>query len=376
MRGKLPAFRLYRRPNSLAWWVQYRWRGRRYRLSMATVAAGLGLEGDMTDRADAERVLAVFRGDFARRLERGPAVPRPRPTALTLDRVLSCYEAGLGSTSEKNAAEQRRRCNVLREWFGRDAPAEEVTRSRVKAFEGAMRGQGLSEATVHGYLVALRAGYNAAADDGLYLGPMPIRKLRRPAPSEKFIPGPDLLRILGGLDPSRRDDRLILLLAYQGRRLSEANGARWEDFLWDEGLVRFRIAKKRGRPASRPFPLHPAVARLLRPMDEGAGPVCGYASPTSVVRKRTERLTRVGEEPGVPYSAHAFRHTYETRLSELGIRAEVRQALMAHEDLATTMVYDHHAQPMEALRRATETLAYGGDLVTFPGTVPAKPRGA
>lgn len=351
---RIPRVSLVTRPNSPVPALQYMLDGRRVRISVSTVGPELGVAGPYDRPEVARAVLDLYRAVLVERILGGPPVNVPTPARPpTLREVLDLYRVRLEASSPRNQVEQSRRLRVVEAALGADRPAAEVTTSVVDRFVADQVAAGLSWASVHGLVTALRAGFNAAVEDGR-LPRVPFRaRLRRPAPREILVPAEDLKKILAGLEPARGVDRVICLCAFQGLRLGEALAVGWSDLDLKAGTVQVLVEKRRGGIHRRMIlPLHPEAGRFLARGRGVAGPVSGGlgSGASGWIRKRTRILC------GTSYGAHSLRHTFATALEAAGVSGTMLQALLGHSDPTTSRRYVHPG--LEALRAAVGALSY------------------
>jgi integrase/recombinase XerD len=88
------------------------------------------------------------------------------------------------------------------------------------------------------------------------------------------------------------------------------------------------------------------------------------SEPDVSVISATKAVARAGRRLKEHLHSHLFRHTYATRLHELGVDLPVIQGLLGHESVATTETYTRASAARE--RRAIQELV-GGVHITFLG---------
>jgi integrase/recombinase XerD len=154
----------------------------------------------------------------------------------------------------------------------------------------------------------------------------------------------DVKKLLSIIDHTR-DRALILLLLRTGIRIGEALGLTMNDIDLKERKVQLYQGEKndRGRVV---YLSHDAVFSLKRWFKwrdpektfvfcrRGEAPIC-YSAARSFFKKYLEEagLAHKG------YTVHSLRHTYATELLNAGMRLEVLQQLMGHQDIEMTRRY-------------------------------------
>jgi integrase len=140
-----------------------------------------------------------------------------------------------------------------------------------------------------------------------------------------------------------------------GLRISEVLGLQWCDFDWEKHQVQIRrswvyahVGEPKTENSKRPMPLDPALEKPLRdhryrlPQTLQAStwvfPSKRTGMPSHPWSAQRRWLLRAGEKVGAGRLGwHAFPHTYSTLLNEYGTEVKVRQELLRHADIRTTM---------------------------------------
>jgi integrase/recombinase XerD len=163
----------------------------------------------------------------------------------------------------------------------------------------------------------------------------------------------DLHRVL--CDVERRDTRgrrqyaMLMLLATYGLRASDVAALRLDDLHWREGLLWIRTVKT-GRPLA--LPLTDAVGNALadylqhdRPPTDHRQVFVSLRPPFHpLVSLRVSKIVREAlDHAGVTaprgVAAHAFRHSFATRLVRNGVALDVVAKCLDHATSATTEIY-------------------------------------
>ncbi len=252
------------------------------------------------------------------------------------------------------------------------------------AAEGVTSLEGVSEATVTGFLARLREGdadhpplgassaaravvavrgfHKFAVADGL-AGADPAGGVRPPRPAKrlpKALPFADVERLLEaagapGTTLALRDRALLEVLYGTGARISEAVGLDVDDLdLHDTAggsvLLRGKGGKQRIVPVGS-FAREALEVYLVRARPELAaastGPSTGGALFLNARGGRLSRqsawtvLVRTAERAGLTQdvSPHTLRHSFATHLLDGGADVRVVQELLGHASVTTTQIY-------------------------------------
>jgi len=169
-----------------------------------------------------------------------------------------------------------------------------------------------------------------------------------------------------------RDAAMIGVLLGTGVRVSGLVRLNQEDIVFDQdpdkGEIRFlRITEKGGHDRLVPLPLesyalircylgHHSIDKIDRTLPDGktvlfiseknrtVSPADYFGESRRLTTSSVRRMIlRYGSKAGIPAEylhPHAMRHTYGTELAEAGVDIHVRQALMGHKAVESTLIYD------------------------------------
>jgi integrase len=162
---------------------------------------------------------------------------------------------------------------------------------------------------------------------------------------------PDQFHVI--VEHLREPQRTMVIVAQcTGLRVSEILGLQWPDFDFEKstiqitrGVVNGRVSRLKTEYSEDLLPLDADLATILLrwratspPSPEGwvfANPVTLKPYHASSIQKRY--FQRVGDEIGIPFGWHTFRHTYRSWLDFVGAPVGVQQKLMRHAQISTTM---------------------------------------
>lgn len=280
--------------------------------------------------------------------------------AFTEDRIslLDAYIRGLPSEATRRV--YRRAIKQFDSFLGtRDVLT--ATRRDVEAFRAHLEAMGRAPATIAKTMAAVTGLFGFAVDEGL-LALNPGACARRPkVPSVSLRQGTSPAEVTALFDALDLDTRiglrdrvLLLLLAVQAWRISEALGLRVED-LGEESGHRVATIVGKGSKVCRvtlAAPVWHAIRDWLDAAGIKTGPVLlpvlkggrvqgGSAmSPQSAWR----RIRRLGQQAGLSRAIHPhlFRHGAATVLFDRSVPLRDVQDHLRHADPRTTRRYDSH----------------------------------
>lgn len=247
-------------------------------------------------------------------------------------------------------------------FFGRTVVAEIKARD-IERYKTHEQARGIKNKTINNYLSMLRKCLVTAYDwNELDGAPPKIVWLKCPPAETKFLSEKECQRLLSNAHGLVHD---MLLMALQtGMRQGEIRGLQWSSIDWKNGIITVRHAlcdysKRLGSPKSnraRHIPMTSEVRRSLEARRKPDGFVFLDADGKPFNHKRlARRLEAVIGRAGLKHFGwHVLRHTFASRLSELGAPIVVVKDLLGHASIATTMRYAHTAPP--ALRAAISLL--------------------
>lgn len=265
-----------------------------------------------------------------------------------------------------------------------------VTPMTVHSFLECLHEKGLGENTVRGIYRLLSSAMRAALDDGLIVrNPCrKIRVMRGERVQQRVLSREEQRRVEKTL--SQQEDLTALFAMYTGMRLGEICGLRWTDINWENGTATICRTVQRlkrmdysdcltaacakthlsvGSPKTysscRTIPIPAFLLERLKKRMQQQPPVelsTGYvfrtgmraADPRTIQRHFTDVVNRLGIM-GVHF--HTLRHSYATRLLEMGMDIKTVSQLLGHSSAKTTLdCYAHSLldQQRSAVARLAE----------------------
>jgi len=247
-----------------------------------------------------------------------------------------------------------------------DAALLRATRRDVERYRELVE-QDAAPATVAKALSALTAFYGWLVDEGK-VDRNPAAQARRPKVAEgsprRGLSIEEVLRILAacerGVGPliAARDRALVVILAVQGLRISEALGIRVEDLAEEQG-VRVATIRRKGGKVVR-VPLAAVTTAALDTWATAAGITEGpiflavhlggeLTRGAAITRKAAwQRIRTLAERAGLSRDVHPhlFRHGAVTESLAHGIPLHLVQSFAGHADPRTTQRYNAHREAL------------------------------
>jgi integrase/recombinase XerD len=222
-----------------------------------------------------------------------------------------------------------------------------LTRQDISAYVAFEQDRGLKTQSVVNHLRGLYAFISFLIDQGVLPDTVmqPKIKIKLPQTLPGAIPIDDIRRLRGAL-ATVRDRALIMLLLRTGMRIGELLSVRISDIIRAERKILIYQGEKnyQGRVVYYSNDAEQALQRWLMarnsdseylfPGRSGPGTI-SYVTAWSAMR---QALDRAGlSDKG--YSLHSLRHTFATDMLNGGMRLEVLQRLLGHQEIEMTMRY-------------------------------------
>lgn len=243
-----------------------------------------------------------------------------------------------------------------------------------------MRAAGLSVSTVKGVFRLLSAAMQSALDEGV-IKKNPCRKIKirqEKQMEQRVLSRSEQEKVRSAADV--HGDLPVLLSLYTGMRLGEVCALKWTDFDWEKKTVTVRRTAQRiaqrqneqgcrtllmlGSPKSRrSHRVLPVPVFLLAKLEEmqKSGAACEFvfgtsahaAEPRTLQRRFSRLMAAIGLKD---VHFHTLRHSFATRLLELGVDLQTVSMLLGHGSARTTLDFYGHILP-DQRRQAVALLA-------------------
>lgn len=238
------------------------------------------------------------------------------------------------------------RLKMLLPFWG-DRELRTINRAAVREYRAArMKARNLTETTVNRDLEVLRHLLFWAVDEGI-LATNPIARLQMPRARKRKRPilsWDDEQKLLMAASPHLA--RIIVAAVDSGMRRGEITHQLWEDVDLNRGVLSVTRSKT-AEGEHREIPLTDRLRSMLWVCRQTSGPVFTFhGEPIQSLKTGWASAIRRASIDRLRF--HDLRHTFNTRLVELGIQIDVRKALMGHssgEDVHS--IYTHVELPLK-----------------------------
>jgi len=235
------------------------------------------------------------------------------------------------------------------EWGG------EVNARSALRFLARLRREGYSSRSLNLVVQALRAyfRFEGADEEAEKLKPPKV-----PRSLPKALTREEVKKLLSVIPPTRKRDRLIVLLLYgAGLRVSELVNLKKSEVDLKRGVIVVRGGKG---AKDRMVPISEFLAKEIESYLETRSDSSEYLL-VEERRKSKDRLStktvwyllrKYGKRAGVEVTPHKLRHSFATHMLERGVDIRAIQELLGHSNLSTTQIYTKVT--VEHLKRAQE----------------------
>lgn len=341
-----------------AWWVSFRFRGRRVRkLSPIQTKRGAeayerALRNELVAHEEAGR--DPFAGpppmfaEFAELWMKQYAEPNNRPSSV--------YSKGIAL-----------RTHLVPE-FGR-LRLNEITTARIDAFTAKLRKLSRAPKTVNNLLSVLRRSLTCAVEWGQLSHVPQFRWQRVPWQGYRYLEPEQATRMLAAAGSSRLRPEfwytLILFFLRTGARFSEAAVLRWSDLRLEDVHPAVKFWRARSRDIEGPtktnicrtIPLASDIVEVLRAWQHDGERVFQLGPDRPIKANNLQwfldALCKMADVPHISWKD--FRHTFATDLTRRGVPLNIVQRLLGHTTIQMTIRYAH--TPDSSLEEAVELLA-------------------
>jgi integrase len=369
--GKVPGLYYVLQPSGKSsWCVRYRFRGKPWKFTLAGVSS----------LKDAHRRAEEVRGRIAR--GENPAAEKasqraPQPEAdpdsfaAAVDVFLARYVTTHQNPKSARLTEHFLNAHVLPRWG--DKRLQDIRRRDVHELMEAITDHG-ARVSANRTLSVLKTCWRfwISRDMAEWSPVQMIGKPTKERPRERVLTDDELRAVLGAVEGCGWPYvPIVKLLAATGCRRDEIAGLRWSEIDLDGGLIEIPSSRRKGGIAHSVPMSSMARATIedlprfesewLFPARRGGGHFSGFVH----AKRRLDELSGVQN-----WVLHDLRRSMATKMQGLGIRAEVIEKCLGHEQRGIQRTYQRHAFIPE-MTTAFEAWAKYLDGLRHPGQGPA-----
>ncbi|MBT8361411.1 MAG: tyrosine-type recombinase/integrase [Desulfobacterales bacterium] len=222
-----------------------------------------------------------------------------------------------------------------------------LTRQDISVYVQYQQDRCLKTTTVINYLRSIYAFIVFLVDQGVLSETVmqPKIRIKLPQALPRAMPAEDRQRLLEAIT-TVRDKAMILLLLRTGMRIGELLEVKVSDIILVERKILIYLGEKnfQGRAVYYSEDAEWALQDWLKERNKESDylfpgkvgrPNLSYTSAYTAMRKVLERAGLSGKG----YSLHNLRHTFATDMLNAGMRLEVLQQLLGHQEIEMTMRY-------------------------------------
>lgn len=317
-----------------AWYVDFRYQGKRYR---------------MKSPIDTRNGAQAFETDLKSKLIRGePLKPTPTSQDMTLKDFSVIWIEDYAKANNRPSEIKRKQsvlANSLIPFFG-SIPLKNITNKKIEEFKG-LRLKSILSKTLRNELTMLGTCLKTAVEWGYLETPPLIRIPKAPQKAIKWLPEEDCIKLLQATDGLLHD--MIFLAIKTGLRFGELIALTWADFDFENRIITVNksvvldISGPTKSGKIRYVPMTDSVYEYFGKMRQKNGLVFSEDGGKFVRQKRISyHLDKAYAKAGITkMNWHALRHTFASHLANKGGAIFAIKDLLGHSDIKTTMGYSH-----------------------------------
>ncbi len=294
---------------------------------------------EIRTKTEAEHFLAIIKTDILRKKFNLPcekAIP-------TLKEYSNQYLEISKNSKENTFVAKKRAVNILVEHLG-DYRIDKLNDVVVEKFIIKRQDAGIRPGSINEDIAKLKHLLRAACKAGI-LNSIPckgVRKLKVSEKKDRVLSSEEITHILNGDGLKTKDRLMILVSLFAGMRLNEVLLLRWDNIDFPKSLVSF-VQSKTGKMIIVPLSSYLAGELLAYKAASQVGGIFENKPINRGVANAYSRyFGRVFKRLGfLNCSFHSLRHTFLSRLGDLGTGAFITKELAGHSTIDMTMRYTH-----------------------------------
>jgi len=326
------------------WWMRFTYQGKHYRKSTET-----------EDRKLAQRIYDKLKGEIAE----GKWFKRLPGENKTFGEMMEKYMNEHSIPKKMSSERDRSSLTHLLPFFGNHI-LPEITPNLINEYKRTRVIEGASPCTLNRELALMKHAFNLAFKEWGWIKDNPVKKVsmeREPSPRDRWLTYEEEERLLS-VSPHWLKE-LIIFSIETGCRRGEMLSLQWNDVDLFKKVVNI-FGSKTGE--NRTIPLTQKTFEVLRGRQRVREKVrlirddlvfthpIGRKINIHTLRSAFEDALKKAKIEGFRW--HDLRHSYASRLAQVGVDPYTIQRLMGHKTFTTTQRYAHHC--VESLRRGIE----------------------
>lgn len=238
----------------------------------------------------------------------------------------------------------------------------QISAEDVRAFVESLYARGLADSTAKSIYRLLSAAMKCAAEEEI-IRRNPCDRVRlqhTDRQEQRVLSKQENIRLLN--EARTQTELPVLLSLYTGMRLGEICALRWEDVNWADKTISVRrnvqrigasggrttllIGTPKSQTSRRTLPIPDLLVQMLegRCPEEAAGFIFGTATSAAEPRTIQRRFKSMTRQLGLTdVHFHTLRHSFATRLFELGVDIKTVSTLLGHSSTRTTLDFYAHS---------------------------------
>jgi integrase len=335
---------LYKRRRT--WWMRFSYKGKQIRKSTET-----------EDKKLAERIYHKVLGEVAegKWFEKLPG--EEKTFRELMDKYMKEHSLPKKASSERDISS----LTHLLPFFG-EYIVSEVTPRLINEYKAVRREEGDSPCTINRELALMKHSFNLAVKEWEWIRENPLLKIsmeKEPPPRDRWLTFEEEERLLSVCPLWVKE--IVILAIETGCRKEEILSLEWTSIDLFKRVITL-LGKKTGE--RKTIPLTQKAFEVLKEKEKirlkvrsiredlvFSHPV-GQKVNIGTLRSAFERALKKAKIDGFRF--HDLRHTFASRLAQMGVDPYAIQKLMGHKTFATTQGYAHHYS--ESLKKAIGAL--------------------
>ena len=328
------------------WWIRFTYKGKQIRKSTETENKKLA------ERIYHKVLCEVAEGKWFEKL------PGEEKTLREMmDKYMKEHSLPKKASSERDTSS----LTHLLPFFGENIVSE-ITPKLINQYKATRRAEGASPCTINRELALMKHSFNLAMGEWEWLRESPLQKIsmeKEPPPRDRWLTHEEEQRLLAVCPLWVKE--IVILAMETGCRKEEILSLEWTSVdLFKRVMV--ILGKKTGN--RRTIPLTQKAFEVLKEKEKIRVKVrsiredlvfthpVGQRVNIHTLRTAFEDALKKAKIDGFRF--HDLRHTFASRLAQMGTDPYAIQKLMGHKTFTTTQGYAHHYS--ESLKKAVEAL--------------------